>query len=122
MTRSLFSVVIPTRNRRELLARALKSVRAQSSAPLEVIVVDDGSTDDTLEFLATQADVQVARSPGRGPGAARNAGAGLAAGEYLAFLDSDDLWFPWTLAAMAEAIDTHGRPAYVGRILQAIHR
>jgi glycosyltransferase involved in cell wall biosynthesis len=113
MTRSLFSVVIPTRNRRGLLARALQSVRLQSSAPLEVIVVDDGSTDDTLEFLATQADVRVARSPGGGPGAARNTGAELAAGDYLAFLDSDDLWFPWTLAAMADAIEGHGRPAYV---------
>jgi glycosyltransferase involved in cell wall biosynthesis len=113
MTRSLFSVVIPTRNRRGLLARALESVRAQSSAPIEVIVVDDGSTDDTLEFLATQADVRVARSAGVGPGAARNAGAALAGGEYLAFLDSDDLWFPWTLAAMADAIEAHGRPAYV---------
>jgi glycosyltransferase involved in cell wall biosynthesis len=113
MTRSLFSVVIPTRNRRSLLARALRSVRTQSCAPLEVIVVDDGSTDDTLAFLATQADVQVARSAGDGPGAARNAGAGLAAGEYLAFLDSDDLWFPWTLAAMADAIEAHGRPAYL---------
>ena len=113
MTRSLFSVVIPTRNRRGLLARALASVRVQSSAPREVIVVDDGSTDDTLEFLATQADVRVARSPGGGPGAARNAGAALAAGDYLAFLDSDDLWFPWTLAAMADAIEAHGRPAYV---------
>ncbi len=113
MTRSLFSVVIPTRNRRALLARALESVRLQSSAALEVIVVDDGSTDDTLEFLATQADVRVARSPGGGPGAARNAGAELAAGDYLAFLDSDDLWFPWTLAAMADAIEAHRRPAYV---------
>jgi hypothetical protein len=106
-----FSIVIPTYNRLSLLQRTLASVRRQSHADFEIIVVDDGSTDATREWLASHGgSLRVFEQPNRGPGAARNVGARAARGEYVAFLDSDDLWFPWTLDVFACAIREHGRP------------
>ena len=111
----LFSVVIPTYNRLALLQRTLASVRRQSYADFEVIVVDDGSTDATREWLASQGgDLRVLEQSNRGPGAARNLGAREAGGDYVAFLDSDDLWFPWTLDVFARAIKEHGSPHILG--------
>ena len=111
----LFSVVIPTHNRLSLLQRTLASVRRQSHADYEIIVVDDGSTDATREWLASNSgSLRVVQESNRGPGAARNVGAREARGEYIAFLDSDDLWFPWTLETFARAIEEHKRPHIVG--------
>jgi glycosyltransferase involved in cell wall biosynthesis len=110
-----FSVVIPTYNRVEFLKRALSSVWTQRCTDYEVIVVDDGSNDGTWEYLRGLAGkVRVLRQSNAGPGAARNAGAKAARGDYLSFLDSDDLWFPWTLDAFARAIQKHGRPYIIG--------
>jgi glycosyltransferase involved in cell wall biosynthesis len=100
-----FSVIIPTYNRAPLLKQAMDSVLRQSFTDFEIIVVDDGSTDDTPAYLNTLGDrVRTLRQANLGPGAARNAGAAIAAGEYLTFLDSDDLWFPWTLETHAKAL------------------
>jgi len=110
----LFSVVIPTHDRVGLLRRTLESVFAQRFSGYEVIVVDDGSTDATPEYLASLGTrVTALRQQNAGPGAARNAGIARAQGEYVAFLDSDDLWFPWTLDSMAALVEAHGRPAIV---------
>lgn len=107
-----FSVVIPTRNRRALLTEALASVWAQRHQGAQVIVVDDGSTDGTREYLASISDrVTTVLLDGRGPGAARNAGARVATGDYLAFLDSDDSWLPWSLESFDELLREHGNPA-----------
>jgi hypothetical protein len=101
----LFSVVIPTYNRSSLLERALDSVRRQTFTDYEVIVVDDGSADGTANYLASLGTrIRTIRQQNQGPAAARNAGAKIARGEYLAFLDSDDLWFPWTIASFAEVL------------------
>ena len=109
---SLFSVVIPTRNRVALLAETLASVWAQSDGGAEVIVVDDGSTDGTGDYLASLGDrITLVQLDGRGAGAARNAGAQRATRDYLAFLDSDDLWLPWTLATFAALAARYDRPA-----------
>lgn len=105
------SVIIPSYNRRDWLMACLDSVAAQRRAPDEVIVVDDGSTDGTPEAVTAREGVTLIEQTNAGPGAARNRGAAAATGDYLAFLDSDDLWFPWSLGVMARLIEEHGRPA-----------
>lgn len=108
MLKPSFSVIIPTHNRLEFLKAALESVWQQTQQPWEVIVVDDGSTDGTHEWLASQRGrIRFVRQDNRGPGAARNRGAAQATGDFLAFLDSDDLWLPTALASYAEALDRH---------------
>src|ERR1051326_4393004 len=110
----LLSIIIPTFNRIKFLPQALNSVWQQTFADFEVIVVDDGSTDGTAAYLNSVADrVQVVSQPNRGPGAARNIGVTRARGEYVAFLDSDDLWFPWTLEVIADVVRQHTGPAIV---------
>lgn len=117
------SVIIPTRDRQALLARTLESVFAQSHQPAEIIVVDDGSSDGTVEFIKSMGDrVRLVQQRHRGPGAARNAGVAVATGDYLTFLDSDDLWLPWSLSAFAEAVERYARPALVcGCFRQFVH-
>lgn len=96
----LVSVVIPTFNRRDLVVEAVASVLSQRGADLETIVIDDGSTDGTEEALAPLADrLCYLRRPQSGVAAARNAGVRASRGEWVAFLDSDDLWRPGKLAA-----------------------
>jgi glycosyltransferase involved in cell wall biosynthesis len=93
------SVIIPTYNRAEMVREAVASVLAQTCRDFEVVVVDDASTDGTAAALAEYAEVQVLRHPRRrGVAAARNTGIQAARGEWLAFLDSDDLWLPEKLA------------------------
>ncbi len=95
----LVSVIIPTQNRRDLVCEAVASVLAQRDAVAEVIVIDDGSTDGTAAALEPfGARIRRAQQSARGVSAARNAGARLARGDRLAFLDSDDLWRPEKLA------------------------
>lgn len=110
----LFSVIIPTFNRADFLRQTLESVWRQNFTDYEVIVVDDGSTDDTATWLSEFASkVKLITQQNAGPGIARNKGAEQAQGVYLAFLDSDDLWFPWTLETVAELIAEHDRPALI---------
>jgi glycosyltransferase involved in cell wall biosynthesis len=94
------SVIIPTYNRAGLVQEAVASVLAQTCRDFELLVVDDGSTDGTLEALAPYTgQIKVLPLPWRrGVSAARNAGIAAARGEWLAFLDSDDLWLPEKLA------------------------
>jgi glycosyltransferase involved in cell wall biosynthesis len=110
----LFSIVIPTFNRKNILRGALESIWSQTLDDYEVIVVDDGSTDGTWEYLQSLGErVTALRQNNSGPGAARNLAARSARSEYLAFLDSDDTWFPWTLEQYAEAIERYERPALI---------
>jgi glycosyltransferase involved in cell wall biosynthesis len=91
----LVSIVIPTYNRCRYLVEAVECVLAQTYEPIEVIVVDDGSTDGTaaaMERFVGRA--QYLTQENQGPSAARNLGIGHSTGEYIAFLDSDDLWAP----------------------------
>jgi GT2 family glycosyltransferase len=94
-TRPLVSVIIPTYNRCAWLPRAIESVLDQTYAPLELIVVDDGSTDRTPDLLkAYGRDIRVIRQTNKGVSGARNAGIRAAGGELIALLDSDDSWLP----------------------------
>ena len=109
-----FSVVIPSYNRSAWLVAALESVFAQTVQPFEIIVADDGSTDDTLDVLRKyEGRVKVLTQRNAGPAAARNLGIAAATGDYIAFLDSDDLWFPWTLALYRKMIEEHAEPAII---------
>ncbi|MBM3955290.1 MAG: glycosyltransferase family 2 protein [Planctomycetes bacterium] len=110
----LFSVVIPSYNRAPFIAATIDSVLAQEEGDYEIIVADDGSTDDTLAVLAGYGDrIKVYRQANAGPGAARNLALEHATGTYVAFLDSDDLWPPWTLATFKAAIDAADAPSIV---------
>jgi glycosyltransferase involved in cell wall biosynthesis len=109
-----FSVIIPTYNRAALLREALDSVFAQIHTDYEVLVVDDGSKDVTSSVVASYGDrVRYFQQQNQGPGSARNLGIKYAAGEYIAFLDSDDLWFSWTLKTYHQAISYAAKPAFV---------
>ena len=120
---STVSVVIPTYNRRELLFKALASVFAQTRPALEVIVVDDGSTDGTcaaLEGAQFPCEVHTVRLPGnQGASAARNAGILRARGKYVAFLDSDDVWLGEHLQHVVALLEDAGEKtvAYTQYIL-----
>ena len=94
------TVIIPLFNKRSTIARALESVYAQRSSPAEVIVVDDGSTDDgsaIAKSIATKhksIPTRIIGTENRGVSAARNLGIELAATKYVALLDADDQWLP----------------------------
>lgn len=95
----LVSVIIPTYNRATWLMEAVASVLAQRYRPLQLIVVDDGSNDDTAQRLAPwRHRLLLLRQENRGVSAARNRGVAAAGGQLIAFLDSDDLWLPDKLA------------------------
>ena len=113
-----FSVIIPTHNRCELLHDALASLWAQKFTDYEVIVIDDGSSDGTWEYLQSVGPrIRAFRQQNAGPGAARNLGAKHATGAYLAFMDSDDLWLPWSLKVYDKLITKYNSPAIIsGRI------
>ncbi len=101
------SVVIPTRNREQLLRRAIQSVLGQSYTDLELIVVDDGSTDGTAALLAGVSDsrlVVVRREQGGGVSNARNLGIERARGTFIAFQDDDDIWLPTKLESQVRAL------------------
>jgi glycosyltransferase involved in cell wall biosynthesis len=100
--------MIPTYNRAGLLAGAIESVLAQSYGDFEIIVVDDGSTEDIRAVAAKYGErVRYARIEHAGPAAARNAGMQMARGEFLCLLDSDDLYYPHKLALQVDYFDRH---------------
>jgi glycosyltransferase involved in cell wall biosynthesis len=102
------SVVIPTYNRARYVTRAIDSVLAQSLAPAEIIIVDDGSTDETERRLrAYGARLRYLRQENAGVSAARNAGIAAARGRWVAFLDSDDEWLPEKLAVQMSGVSAH---------------
>ena len=109
MTAPRVSVVIPTYNRAALLREAVDSVLAQSYTDLEIIVVDDGSTDGTRSAIDGYADnLRYVHQPNRGVNAARNLGLQHAQGQYIALLDSDDLWEPYKLQLQVALLDRFG--------------
>ena len=105
---SLISVIIPVFNRKDIVLEAIQSVLQQMPKNYEVIVVDDGSTDNTANYIESlNLPVHVIRKENGGVASARNAGIRIAKGEYIAFLDSDDLWLPGILKAQLEYLQLH---------------
>jgi glycosyltransferase involved in cell wall biosynthesis len=124
------SVVIPCFNQARYLPAAVASVGAQGHAPIECVVVDDGSTDDTANVASTLG-VRVLKQPNAGVSAARNAGLAAVRGDFVVFLDADDELLPDAIAAEVEAMDSHPEAAAVvgrcqptdaeGRVLPSLH-
>jgi hypothetical protein len=108
---SLVSVIVPVYNASATVDRALASVVGQAYSPLEIIVVDDGSSDDTVARVRQwmpKCDLHLIVQPKNGgPAAARNAGLAAARGEYVAFLDSDDEWLPEKTARQVRALEAN---------------
>jgi glycosyltransferase involved in cell wall biosynthesis len=108
----LVSVIIPTYNRSGLLKSAIDSVLSQSFGDFELIIVDDGSTDDTLALVRSYGgSLAYIKQANHGPSAARNRGIKASRGDLIAFLDSDDRWHPEKLLLQVEAME--GEPGYL---------
>ena len=109
------SVIIPLFNKQPYIGRALQSVSAQTFADFEVIVVDDGSTDEGARVVEqfTDARVRLIKEDNSGPGAARNRGLAEAQGELVAFLDADDEWLPEFLAESIHSLDDEPKASAV---------
>ena len=140
MTSPKFSVVMPLHNKADHVAAAIESVLSQSFAPFEIIVIDDASTDGSRAIVAAIGDGRLRlldrTEPGPGGYAARNLGIREAKGDWIAFLDADDLWHENHLSVLARAIakapkagvaatrfdhvfDTHRQPQRIARRLEA---
>lgn len=106
--RPFLTVIMPVCNGAAFLAEGIRHVLAQNYHPLDFIVVDDGSTDDTADIAAAFSDdIRYFRQPNQGPAAARNMGIRVARGEFLAFLDVDDLWADGVLHRFADHLQAH---------------
>jgi glycosyltransferase involved in cell wall biosynthesis len=103
----LVSVIVPVYNREQFLRETLDSVFALEYEPFEVIVVDDGSTDGSAAIAESYPGVRCIRQENRGPGAARNAGIDVSQGEFVAFVDSDDVVLPHKLSAQVGYLLEH---------------
>jgi glycosyltransferase involved in cell wall biosynthesis len=124
MNEPLISVVIPTYNRAHCLERAVDSVLAQTRGRVEVILIDDGSTDGTAQLVARRYgnDSRVKYFPQANAGvtAARNSGLARVAGDYIALLDSDDVWKPWKLQVQLACMEKHPEIGMVWTDMEAI--
>ena len=107
------SVIVPLFNKAPYIERALSSVAAQTYRDFELIVVDDGSTDEGPRIVEAFNDlpIHLIRQENAGPGAARNRGLELAQGELVAFLDADDEWLPNYLSENVRLLDEYGLDA-----------
>ncbi len=118
----LISDIITTYNRAHLLRGSIESALKQDFEDFELIVVDDGSTDQTPQVLGEFGErLTVLRRPNKGLSASRNLGLSHANGRYVALLDDDDFWFPWTLSTYAAAIDRHDSPCLISSRGIAFH-
>jgi glycosyltransferase involved in cell wall biosynthesis len=114
------SVIIPVKNRAELLRKTLDNLLAQSKKPEEIIVVDDHSTDGIqLVIFDYITDCIFLNNKGKGPGAARNLGLSVATGKYIQFFDSDDLLTPQKIEKQLDALESSGADMAYGPYVQA---
>jgi glycosyltransferase involved in cell wall biosynthesis len=119
------SVIIPTYNRPNYLTTAIESVLRQTSPPLEIIIVDDGSSDGTEQIIKTMISaipIRFMRQSNQGPSAARNLGVSRAQADWVAFLDDDDLWYPDKLSVVIKHIARNPRETFFYSRLDCIDR
>lgn len=113
MEQPLVSAIIPVYNCERYLVDAIESVLAQTYRPIEIIVVDDGSLDDTADIAQSCKEVRYIYQTNQGQGPAMNAGIKAARGEFIAFLDADDLWTPNKLGVQMDYLTEHPHVGYV---------
>lgn len=121
MTAGLISVVIPIHNRGSLLRPSLESLSAQTDKRIEVLLIDDGSTealDGAYAYLRQTPSAKLIAQPNQGPSGARNRGLDHATGEFIFFLDSDDVLHPQTLAFCREVLEREQQAAFVRTLMQ----
>jgi glycosyltransferase involved in cell wall biosynthesis len=111
-SKSVVSVIVPSYNASRYIRETLESVLGQTYSSFEVIVVDDGSTDETPAIVADysrrDSRIRLVSQPNSGVGAARNRGIAQASGEFIAPLDADDIWYPEKLAKQVESLERRG--------------
>lgn len=121
MKEPMVSVIIPTYNRSGFLIEAIESVLAQTYDDIEIVIVDDGSTDDTKEKLKPYQDkIEYVYIENGGPARARNVGMTMARGKYISFLDSDDLYYPYKIKTQVDFLEDHADVDLVCSELTAI--
>jgi glycosyltransferase involved in cell wall biosynthesis len=109
-----FSILIPVFNRASLVGKTIDSILKQTYTNFEIIVIDDGSTDQTDKVLKEFGNqISVLRQENQGPTAARHKAASVAVGDYLVLLDSDDLLLPWALSTYKQIIDKFNSPSLI---------
>lgn len=115
----MVSVIMPVYNGADFLAEALNNLQQQRYQPIEIIIVDDGSVDETATIAAQfKQDVRYVYQSNQGPAAARNTGIKLATGQFIAFLDVDDLWAENRLATQIDFLTTHPSVGIVQGLIQ----
>lgn len=112
MSAPRISVIIPSYNHARSLPGCIASLTAQTLPPREIIVVDDGSTDNTQQVLSTLPNITVLTQPNSGAPTARNNGFARSTGEFVLFADADLLFAPHALATMAQALTSHPQASY----------
>jgi glycosyltransferase involved in cell wall biosynthesis len=118
MDQALVSVIIPVFNGEKYIRCAIDSVLEQDYQPIEIIVIDDGSSDATLDILRDLGnEISIYQQPNKGSAAARNLGIRMAKGSYIAFLDADDYWFPGKIRAQMKALQATGCKMAFSRFL-----
>ncbi|MBE9529344.1 MAG: glycosyltransferase family 2 protein [Proteobacteria bacterium] len=125
-TRPTVSVIIPTYNRSSYVIEAIESVLAQTYKNIEIVIIDDGSTDDTRERLKPYLNqykdrIKYIYTENGGPARARNIGMKAATGEYIAFLDSDDLYYPFKTELQVGVLENNPDVALVCSDLSAVN-
>lgn len=110
----LFSIILPVFNRDTLVRETIESVLNQSFTDFEMLVVNDGSTDNTQKIILAYKDrIKLINQSNQGPEIARNTGVEHATGEYLVFLDSDDIFLPDALSIYSQIIEREKHPAVI---------
>ena len=124
VTEPLVSIIVPTYNRAYCIGRTINSVISQSYQNYEIIIIDDGSTDNTHEYLkneyANEGRIRYIRQDNGGVSSARNRGLREAKGKYIALLDSDDVWMPWKLEAQVAILEALSDVGMVWTDMEAI--